>query len=513
MKLTTELIFDYLVRRYDVSYTRSGNRNTAVGRPVFYDSNHALSNHICILASHDFNPDSLGEGVYISIGKLPFDIPVANIELLTLNEAVSPARLLNELQELFEFYEGWEAELNKLIMENAGYPAIIQCSAEYLDCAISIVDANFSVIAIASKDAENFRGSDNKVSDYIMSVYITDPHFSQGLQKDGVFEFSSGGDLFLSYNIKKDGRNLGRVTLLCDEKRSKDTYTYLLRFLASKINAILKVSGSLLVHNESLSLLREILSGYLSGKPMDSQYVSFKLKESGWSLQNEYILIRLQPEFRHEWQLHTTYLIPHIERLWPGACAAENDAYVAVLLNLDIYNAQGGKDYLQELAYFLRDGLLLAGLSRPFRGLDQLPSYYKQTELAVALGREIHPMYWYYRFDDYVLTYLLKFGTRDFLPEQICSRPLLYLIKYDRENNTEYYKTLRTYFNSKYSYTHASETLYIHRTTLIKRIEKIVELTKIDLDDLDENLYLELSFRYLDKVVMPDHNNTTAQNE
>ena len=71
------------------------------------------------------------------------------------------------------------------------------------------------------------------------------------------------------------------------------------------------------------------------------------------------------------------------------------------------------------------DGLLLAGLSRTFRGLKQLPSYYRQTELAVSLGRETDPMSWYYRFDDYALLCLLKYGTQYFTPEQICSPALL----------------------------------------------------------------------------------------
>ena len=116
-------------------------------------------------------------------------------------------------------------------------------------------------------------------------------------------------------------------------------------------------------------------------------------------------------------------------------------------------------------------------------------------------------MSWYYRFDDYALLCLLKYGTMNFTPEQICSPALLTLSEYDRENGTEYYKTLRTFYNNKYSYTHAAENLYIHRTTLLKRIERIVDLTGVDLDDSDVNLYIELSFRYLDKLINPPAQN------
>ncbi len=501
MKLTTELIFDCLLEQYDITYAQSSNRNTVVGRPFFYDSGTDRPGHICILPSNDIKPESLGSGAYISIGKLPCDIPAPNVEWMSLPETVQPVQLLNALQKIFNYYDAWENELNRLIDEDANYPAIIKCSSKYLDCAMSLVDANFSVIAISSKDADTFRNPDNKISDSIMGDLITDPHFGQGLHKEGIFEFNSGVDLFISHNIKKEGRYLGRVTLIYNNKLSKDAYIYLLRFLVSKLDVMLRISGSFLINNESMSSLREIFIGLLNNTPMESQYITYKLKEIGWSYEDEYIIIRLQPEFRHEWQLHATYLIPHLEKLWPGSCAVEKDAYVAVFLNLDVYNEKSEKSFLQDLAYFLRDGLLLAGLSRSFHGLDKLPSYYRQTELAVAIGREVNPMYWYYRFDDYVLLHLLKFGTQNFTPEQICSKVLLNLYEYDQNNNTEFYKTLRTFYRNKFNYTHAAESLYIHRTTLIKRIERIARLTGVDLDDSDENLYIELSFRYLDNII------------
>ena len=501
MKLTAELIFDCLQEQFDVIYARSSNKNTVVGRPLFYDSDCSCSGHICILPPDDFIPKNLGNGVYVSIGELACDLPDPNVELLTIMESVTANHLFNALQSIFDYYDEWENSLNKIVEENKGYPELIQTSARYLDCAISLVDADFSVIAITSKDADTFRDPDNKISTTIMGDLITDPKFGHGLQKDGIFEFNSGVDEFISHNIKKDGRYLGRVTLIYNKSKSKGSYIYLLRHLVLKLGVLLKISGTFLVNNESLSSLHEILIGFLNSTPLESQFVSFKLKENGWSYDDKYILIRLQPEFRHEWQLHATYLIPHLERLWPGACAVEKDAYVAVLLNLDIYNAKSRKNFFQDLAVFLRDGLLLAGISRPFHGLDRLASYYRQTELAVTFGREVNPMYWYYRFDDYVLLCLLKLGTMNFTPEQVCSNALLDLIKYDQDNNTEYYKTLRTFYHNKFNYTHAAESLYIHRTTLIKRIERIVQLTQLNLEDPDGNLYIELSFRYLDKVM------------
>lgn len=502
MKLTTELIFDRLNDQYNVRYTASSNRNTLTGRPVFYEKGLDISDHICVCSPDDLSKILPDSGVFITVGDIPADISGQDIELITVCGGVSTSALFNSLQAIFDYYDAWENDMNNLIEHSKGYSDIIQCATKYLDCPISIVDEDFTIIAVSEQSASEIRDSDDhsKISKAIMNELISDPLFSKGLHNTDVFEFMLSGEIFLSYNFKKDGRYLGRVSLYFKNKNSKDAYIYLLRFLARKIEIMLRSIGSFLIHKESFSSLREILSAHLRSNPTERQYTEYRLNENGWSYFDEYVLIRLQPEFRHEWQLHSTYLIPLTERMWPGSCAVEHDKYVVVLLDKDVYAARSDKNFMQDLAYFLRDGLMLAGISRSFHGLDQIPSYYRQTELAVSIGRDKDPMCWYYCFDDYALFCWLNYGIMNFAPEQICSPVLLSLIAYDKANNTEYYKTLRTFYNKKFSYTHAAEDLYIHRTTLIKRVERIVELTGAVLDNPDDNLYNELSFRYLDKV-------------
>ena len=114
MKLTTGLIFDSLREQFDIRYTRSSNRNTVVGRPLFYDDSSSCQGHICILPHGDMCPEKLNSGAYISIGELPADISMPNIELLTISETVTANILLNALQSLFDYYDDWEAELVKI---------------------------------------------------------------------------------------------------------------------------------------------------------------------------------------------------------------------------------------------------------------------------------------------------------------------------------------------------------------------------------------------------------------
>lgn len=50
----------------------------------------------------------------------------------------------------------------------------------------------------------------------------------------------------------------------------------------------------------------------------------------------------------------------------------------------------------------------------------------------------------------------------------------------------------------------AAEKLYIHRTTFCRRMDKIRELTGIDLDHADTILLLQLSFSLEEKMNIPE---------
>ena len=53
---------------------------------------------------------------------------------------------------------------------------------------------------------------------------------------------------------------------------------------------------------------------------------------------------------------------------------------------------------------------------------------------------------------------------------------------------TQYYKTLECYVKCRYNAAHTAKELFIHRSTFLNRLERIKELTKLDLDDFASRL-------------------------
>ena len=140
---------------------------------------------------------------------------------------------------------------------------------------------------------------------------------------------------------------------------------------------------------------------------------------------------------------------------------------------------------------------MVAGCSRVFTGLREISLYFRQAVYALEFGRKKDSTRWYFRFNDYGLEYLLSYGAGIFKPEQVCHPALLTLREHDQQRQTSYYATLLMYFEQQFNMSKAAEKLYIHRSTFINRMERIQELTRLNLSDYDTRLYLELSFRLL----------------
>ena len=62
-------------------------------------------------------------------------------------------------------------------------------------------------------------------------------------------------------------------------------------------------------------------------------------------------------------------------------------------------------------------------------------------------------------------------------------------------------KTLRVYLENDRNVTLTAKLLYVHRNTLLKRINKIVSLTSLDLDDAECRKRLLVSFLVTDSSI------------
>ncbi len=135
------------------------------------------------------------------------------------------------------------------------------------------------------------------------------------------------------------------------------------------------------------------------------------------------------------------------------------------------------------------------GVSRIVEGITGLREAVMQATEACRLGQLVSTCTSPYYYEDLGL-YRLLGGLRDreelarFYRETV--EPLA---RYDREHNTELVHTLDVFFAENANASSTARSLYVHRNTLNYRLQRIVEITGMDLNDAEARLALQLGIK------------------
>ncbi|BDF06232.1 PucR family transcriptional regulator [[Clostridium] hylemonae] len=133
----------------------------------------------------------------------------------------------------------------------------------------------------------------------------------------------------------------------------------------------------------------------------------------------------------------------------------------------------------------INDGMeVQIGIGKSSDDFPGIKRAYQEAEKAVDIGEKLGMKeqvfaYNQLEFYDYLLQYPVK------TKEQCCDS-IRCLQEYDEENNTELVHTLLGFLEHKFNVSETAKALYIHRNTLINRLNKIKELLYNDLETMDD---------------------------
>ena len=147
----------------------------------------------------------------------------------------------------------------------------------------------------------------------------------------------------------------------------------------------------------------------------------------------------------------------------------------------------------QSTAEFPNDPLGI-GIGRPVDALIGLRDSYREARQALSMARRLaepNPLY----FGD-LNVYRLLFQL-EYSPDLIsfCQETIGKLIEYDRAQGTDLVETLSAYFAHKSNLSQTAEALFVHRNTLLYRMERIREISGLDLDNPETRLSIQLALR------------------
>ncbi|HHW35897.1 MAG TPA: GAF domain-containing protein [Bacillales bacterium] len=151
-------------------------------------------------------------------------------------------------------------------------------------------------------------------------------------------------------------------------------------------------------------------------------------------------------------------------------------------------------------------GQLYIGVGGKTSDIHEYYNCYQQGIQAINVINQRIPRQGFALFEKlgaYTLLYHLR--NNDFASDFI-NRHLKPLLQHSDQKNVDLFQTLRVYLFQNGNLKETADTLFIHRSTLQYRIEKIQSLLKVDINDSEERLNLMMAYKLYDlQRVSPNH--------
>lgn len=227
------------------------------------------------------------------------------------------------------------------------------------------------------------------------------------------------------------------------------------------------------------------------------QMLNRKLKQLKFELKEKFyvILIRYQQEFEKD----ITVLADYFQPILTGNIYTIYQNQLVVLLNRHMHEDMG--EYV--FSSLKRGGnayKLAIGISREFYDVALTRRFYKQAERSIEYGlgipnaRSQKPLYFYH---DHMLIEMLEICRSQENIMDFCHPNILRLIDYDQQNHTELTNTFYEWLEHKCNAQKTADALFIHKNTLIYRMERVKSIMENQLDTSWDLFNFYLSFRII----------------
>jgi len=178
-----------------------------------------------------------------------------------------------------------------------------------------------------------------------------------------------------------------------------------------------------------------------------------------------------------------------LERIFPKGHSVKYKSYNGILV------PSISEEQREELIKLAQDEDISIGLSWPFSDILEFKRHFNQAVASIKQAHRFNLFNQVFDYCDYNFYDLLYNYTGKTVLEQYSHPALMVLRNYDKANSTELYITLRTYLENKNNLRSTAEALFVHRNTLIYRMNRIHQLTNLDLNSVGVVYSLMDSFR------------------
>ena len=389
--------------------------------------------------------------------------------------------VFNEIQQMLEYYNNWETGLMQELYSGNDLEAFLSRAVPVIQTGLAVSDLSRKVLCHVAYDGRPEKLQLEKGYLKLEEMQQINRQHQENRSNHSPYFVQSSQDLDIVFNLFSRSDRLAGclISLSGGEGESVHSRMQLMDVFGRLLNLWL------LLHEEVLSELT-IFRDILEMKETDPEIIALRMLGMGWNEDPQMQLFLICPCTAVT--LGVPYVIRFLEEQYRGIHSFQYREQYLLIVN---YRITDRARFQEELVRLMEKQSAYCGCSHIFTDLEHLNQNYMQASFAAEYGTKSAGSL--NRCEDYALEYM-KDRFREAVDADLASPALEKLRKYDIDNGTEYYRTLFTYLLCERNQTLTAERLFLHRNTLIYRVNRIEEIIDTDLNKERERLYLLLSY-------------------
>jgi purine catabolism regulator len=453
-------------------------------------------------------------GLGVKLGFPIIEIPQETKYIDILYPVMS--EIFNDQVNKLNYYKNCHEKFTELSLKMKGIPSIAKTLKELIDNPVMIFDSELSSIAYSDEEYKEI-----EIVDRNMRNLIVNDHFVYGLNA----KLKDDEDIYTIIVEPIQGINNIKVYLGIIEK---NRLLHDLDFIAIQSAATslrLEMLKDVAINEVELKYKGNLIDDLINGKFDSLQNIYDRSNLLGWNLKRRFVVILLTISQYEDYiratkssyeelillrekiktivdRISYQYIDGHISInkgddiiiLWPVEKIED-------LKNIYIKIKKFGIELRTTILNKIGNILLLMGISGLAQNPTEIGQSFTQAKDALNYGYKIFGKDSITIYEELGIYKLLcSYKNRDELIKFVPS-PLLILKEYDKDKNNELIDTLEMYLACNLNAAKTAEELFVHYKTILYRLNRIKEITNLDIEDRRMMLEIEVGLKILRIIV------------
>lgn len=455
--------------------------------------------HILYVCSDidQFLPDA-DHSAFVLVSKSSQDLPASSTDLFELVTADEPLTVLYFLYSLMLRLQKWDQELKENTLSSYHFYQLFSVGREVYPYPFCLIDHEFKIIGMTQDmyplSPSGERPQNDRISDSRASELLNDPEFQKTSSATDIYTYPSHQEhvIRLCLNITQNGNYLGRI--LSDVREDTPGIRALFRHLAGYLQSAFLSYADDVMLSRGNDALHKLIADLLTGRRDRSGDIPLILGRYHWDEHALYRVCVISLSDQQSIRMIRPYLSHLLEQKFDTSCAVSEGETIVLVSDA----GKNEQTYRKKLLTVTATWPLAIGVSSPVT-IPNLKNGHRQAVFALpreTKDRKTSCVFFSTCHTEYIMD-VLKHEMPD---EDFCHPGLRKLLLKDEEENTDDVRLVWELICSGFNVSKAAENCFVHRSTFIRRLHSISQITGIDFQNpLDPETLLDLliSFRLL----------------